>query len=83
MREKYIEMFRYARLIVKPVGFVFAFIGIILFMVEVLVIVGDSMGKGGLIIIIVGGALWLLDTLWGTLEDWEELRKKGKEGREA
>jgi uncharacterized membrane protein len=78
MRDKYRKVFRYARLIVKPVGFVFAFVGIIMFVVEVLGSVGSTMGKGGLIMLVVGAALWLLDTLWDTADDWDELRKEKK-----
>jgi hypothetical protein len=82
MRERYREMFMYARLVVKPVGFVFALAGIIVFVVGVLGTVESSMGERGLIIIVVGSALWLLDTLWSTMDGWAKIGKEIKENRQ-
>ena len=74
MKETYKRMFTYARLIAKSVGFIFVLVGIVLFMVQFLQTYG---GTGtGLVIFIIGGCLWTLDTLWSTLDSWMELGKK-------
>jgi len=83
MREKYKQLFRYSRLIVKPVGFIFASVGIIMFVLQVLQATGNTVGKEGLVILVIGAALWLLDILWSTLDGWAELSKEIKEHRQS
>lgn len=74
MKETYKRIFNYARLIAKLVGGVFALVGVGLFMVQLL---PTYRGIGaGLVIFIIGGCLWTLDTLWSTLDGCMELRKK-------
>ena len=80
MQEKYNQCFRYARLIVKPVGLVFALVGILIFMIQYLSI---YTGTAGLVIFIIGSLLWALDTLWSTLDGWKELGKEIKEHRQS
>jgi hypothetical protein len=72
MKEKCKRMFTYARLVAKSAGFMFAIAGIVIFMVQFI----PTYGKTGLIIFVIGGCLWTLDTLWSTLDSWFELRKK-------
>lgn len=83
MRKRYRRGFRYARLIIKPTGFVFVVAGITIFVVQVLGAVEKSMGIGGLVVLIVGASFWLLDTLFSTAEDWEKLREEAREDSEG
>lgn len=83
MGKRYRKGFRYARLVFKPAGFAFVVAGIAIFVVQVLGSVEESMGRGGLVFLIVGGSFWLLDTLFSTIEDWEKLRKEAREDSEG
>lgn len=77
MRQKYNQAFRYARLIAKPTGLVFALVGILMFMLQYLSTYTGTFP--GLVIFIIGSLLWALDTLWGTLDDWKKLGREIKE----
>ncbi len=74
MKETYKRIFNYARLIAKSVGLVFSLVGVVLFMVQFLPTYAGT--TTGLVIFIIGGCLWTLDTLWSTLDGWMELGKK-------
>jgi hypothetical protein len=75
MQEKYNQGFRYARLGVKSVGWVFGW----LFVVIALVQVAGQMSPSVFGILVAGSILWGFDTLWSALEDstrmWKEIGK--------
>lgn len=79
MREKHKKLYGYARLVVKPVGLIFTLVAIALVGAQILLAVEGTVGKGWLVLFFVGFALWLLDSMWSTLEDWDKLRKQFRE----
>jgi hypothetical protein len=66
------QIFNYARLIAKSAGLIFALVGILLFMIQ---FIPEYWGPG-LVVFMIGGFLWSLDTLWSTLDSWLELSRK-------
>jgi uncharacterized membrane protein len=78
MKEKYKQFYRYARLVVKPAGFVFTLVAILLVGIQILQTMGENITTGWLALFFVGFAFWLLDTIWSTLEDWDKLSEKPK-----
>ena len=72
MREKYKQFYRYARLVVKPVGLIFTLVAIALVGVQILQALGETATKGWLVLFFVGFGFWALDSVLSTLEDWDK-----------
>lgn len=79
MKQKYKQGFRYARLIAKSVGLVFALVGILIFMIQNISAYAGMIA--GVVIFVIGAFLWALDTLWSALDDWKRLSEQIKENR--
>ena len=83
MQESYKQLFRYARLLVKPIGLIFTLTAIGIFGAQVLRTMGETVGKGWLVLILVGLILWLFDISLSTFEDWGKLSKEIEEHRQS
>jgi len=75
MREKYKQGFRYARLVVKSVGWLFGWT----FVVISIALAVRQVSPEIIAFLIVGLVFWGFDTLWSALDDskrfWEEIKE--------
>jgi len=79
MREKYNQLYRYTRLVVKPVGIIFTLIAITLVGAQILGAVGGTVGTAWLVLFFIGFGFWALDSVLSALEDWNKISEEIKE----
>jgi hypothetical protein len=79
MQERYKQLLRYVRLLVKPIGLICTLTAIGIFGAQILQTMGEAVGNGWLVLILVGVILWLLDVSLSTFDDWGKLSKEIEE----
>jgi hypothetical protein len=82
MREKSIQIYRYARLVVKFPSLIFILLAIAVFGVQILQIAMKA-GRGWIVLFFVGFAFWLADSLWTKLKEMDEVEKEIKSHRQS